>query len=473
MRLVDHRVISAALASSRKVFLVFVFDKTILEALTNPEDRRVEFIWDSVLQMKEAAKKQGGELLVLHDHAIKAIPRLAKALGVGAVYCGTDYEPAAKLRDATVTSQLAKDGIDFHSVKDQAVFQESEVLTQMNKSFSVFTPYKNAWLKRLTPADLTDEAIHWKDRFAATDKLDAQWLALPSLAQMGFKTTNLKALKMGLGATGAQTQLDEFAGRMHLYGEQRDFPAIKGVSYLSIHMRFGTISVRKVAAEAFKQWQATGAGDNGAYRWLAELIWRDFYFQILHHYPHAVDSAFKREYDAIQWDNNEALFAAWCEARTGYPIIDAAMQQLNQTGFMHNRLRMVVASFLTKDLGIDWRWGERYFATTLNDFDLSANNGGWQWAASTGCDAQPYFRIFNPISQSTRFDPEGAFIRRYVPQLAALDNKSIHAPWDAAPLLLKQAGVTLGKDYPMPVVDHDTARKATLARFEVVKKSSA
>jgi deoxyribodipyrimidine photo-lyase len=217
------------------------------------------------------------------------------------------------------------------------------------------------------------------------------------------------------------------------------------------------------------------AGSKGAEVWLSELIWREFYHQILHHHPHVVKSAFKREYDAIGWEHGKLAkqrFAAWCEGRTGYPLVDAAMAQINQTGYMHNRLRMVVASFLVKDLGIDWRWGEQYFATHLNDFDLAANNGGWQWASSSGCDAQPYFRIFNPISQSEKFDAEAKFIRRYLPTLAGLNDKDIHAPWLAKPIALQAAGVEIGKDYPEPIVDHAQARAETLARYAVVKKAA-
>jgi deoxyribodipyrimidine photo-lyase len=215
-------------------------------------------------------------------------------------------------------------------------------------------------------------------------------------------------------------------------------------------------------------------GDEGAQTWLSELIWRDFYHQILFHHPHVVSGAFKREYNSIVWEHGkiaEKLFNAWCEGKTGYPLIDASMMQINQTGYMHNRLRMVVASFLVKDLGIDWRWGEAYFAKHLNDFDLAANNGGWQWASSSGCDAQPYFRIFNPISQSEKFDAQAKFIKRYLPQLSALSDDAIHAPWLAKPIDLKAAGIELGKDYPMPIVDHATARAKTLERYAVIKKN--
>ena len=239
-----------------------------------------------------------------------------------------------------------------------------------------------------------------------------------------------------------------------------------------MHLRFGTVSIRQLASLAFQR-QATGS--QGAAVWLSELIWRDFYAAILANFPHVAERAFKPEYDAIQWEQGpgaEALFKAWCEAKTGYPLVDAAMMQLNQTGYMHNRLRMVAGSFLVKDLGLDWRWGERYFAEKLNDFDLSANNGGWQWVASSGCDAQPYFRIFNPISQSEKFDPQGKFIRRYLPQLGRLTDKAIHAPWLAKPIELQAAGITLGTDYPHPVVQHDQARAKTLARYAAVKKAT-
>ena len=242
-----------------------------------------------------------------------------------------------------------------------------------------------------------------------------------------------------------------------------------------MHLRFGTLSVREAARAAWQRMQhRSDAAVRGASTWLSELIWRDFYHQILHHHPHVVSACFKPKFDAIQWEQGakaDALFQAWCEGQTGYPLVDAAMAQINTTGHMHNRLRMVTASFLTKDLGIDWRWGERYFAQHLNDFDLAANNGGWQWAASTGCDAQPWFRIFNPVRQSERFDPQGQFIRRYLPQLAALPDAAIHAPWTARPIDLAAAGVVLGKNYPWPVVDHEQARRRTLARFKAAVTS--
>jgi deoxyribodipyrimidine photo-lyase len=241
-----------------------------------------------------------------------------------------------------------------------------------------------------------------------------------------------------------------------------------------VHLRFGTISIRTLARAALLRTRINNeieaTTSQGAQVWLSELIWRDFYFQVLYHNQHVVENAFKPEYDQIIWDNDERLFEAWCKGETGYPIVDAAMTQLNTSGYMHNRLRMVVASFLIKDLGIDWRWGEKYFAEKLNDFDLAANNGGWQWAASSGCDAQPYFRIFNPIKQSEKFDSEGKFIKRYLPQLAKFDAKQVHAPWLAAPMLQRAAGCVVGIDYPQPIVMHETARKNTLERYAIIRK---
>jgi len=271
--------------------------------------------------------------------------------------------------------------------------------------------------------------------------------------------------------SGAGRLLDAFLPRLAAYDHDRDFPAKDSTSRLSIHLRFGTLSVRRLVRLLREQIDA-GSGGPGAPVWLSELIWREFYMMILHRHPRVTTQAFKAAFDAVAWDQGraaDALFAAWCEGRTGYPLVDAAMLQLNRTGFMHNRLRMVTASFLTKDLGIAWQRGERYFALKLNDYELASNNGGWQWAASTGCDAQPWFRIFNPVTQSTRFDPDGAFIRQWLPQLAGLDGKAIHAPWLAKPAALDKAGVVLGKDYPRPVVDHEAARATTLARFKAIR----
>ncbi len=475
LRADDNAALHHALRAAREVWCVFVFDREILDALPR-RDRRVEFIRESVEALSHALAtlgaahgRAGVRLIVRHGHASTELPELASLLRVQAVYANHDDEPAVLARDGRVRAALATSGIAWHTSKDHVVFERSELLTGAGKPYSVFTPYKNAWLKKVEPYFLKAYPVEpYADSLATAPEAAAA--GVPLLTELGFEPSNLHALKIATGSSGAQALFADFKQRVGLYEETRNFPAVKGPSYLSVHLRFGTISIRQLARAACELIEAGAA--RGAEVWLSELIWRDFYHQILHHQPHVVGASFKPDYDRIVWEEGteaEALFAAWCEGRTGYPLVDAAMAQINQSGYMHNRLRMVVASFLVKDLGIDWRWGERYFAEHLNDFDLAANNGGWQWAASTGCDAQPYFRIFNPVSQSEKFDASGKFIRRYLPQLAALPDKVIHAPWQARPLELQAAGIELGRDYPLPIVQHDEARARTLKRFSVVK----
>jgi deoxyribodipyrimidine photo-lyase len=357
----------------------------------------------------------------------------------------------------------------LHTSKDHVVFERDEILTGSGNPYSVFTPYKAAWLKALDPFQLRAYPVA---RYAGAlaplpDGVDAD---IPALDAIGFRRTNLHTLKLPVGSAGAQALFADFLERIDDYAHARDYPAVRGPSYLSTHLRFGTISVRQVAREACTRMQA---GSRGAAAWLGELVWRDFFHQVLHHHPDVVDHAFQPAYDHLRWEHGhhaETRFAAWCAGRTGYPLVDAAMAQIVQTGYMHNRLRMIAASFLVKDLGIDWRRGERWFADHLLDYDLAANNGGWQWAASTGCDASPWFRVFNPVTQSRRFDPHGRFIRRYLPPLRDLPDAVIHAPWEASPLELATARIELGRDYPKPIVDHEQARAKTLARYAAVKE---
>lgn len=470
----DNAALFYALKHAQRVYCVFIFDREILDALPNKADRRVEFMWESLVELKQSLVARGGDLIVRHERADGAIAALAQQLKVNAVFANEDYEPRAVARDARVGEVLSKQGCELRLCKDTVIFAKSEVLTQLSKPYTVFTPYKNAWLKKLTGFFTR---AYPTARYQANLAKPPFACALPTLEAMGFARTNLKALGLQPGMGGAAKLIADFMPRMGTYQAARDFPAVKGVSYLSIHNRFGTCSVRELVQAALRQSQRPrdvaeeGTGE-GAAVWLSELIWREFYFQIIHHHPGAASGNFKPEYDALQWENDPALFTAWCEARTGFPIVDAAMRQINQTGFMHNRLRMIVASFLTKDLLIDWRWGEKYFADHLNDFDLAANNGGWQWAASTGCDAQPYFRIFNPQSQSERFDPEGKFIRRYVPELAALPNKYIHAPASLPPLEALRIGFELGKHYPVPIVVHGVQRIRAMAMYAAAKGES-
>ena len=474
LRVDDHAALYHALRSARRVWCVFVFDRDIL-ALLPRADRRVEFIRDSLVGVDASLRAlavshgiEGAGLIVRHGVAADEIAALAAELDAQAVYANHDDDPQALERDRRVRGRLASQGIALHTSKDHVIFERDEVLTQGGTPFSVFTPYQRAWLKTLTPYHL--QAYPVARHAAALAPLPtASGGGVPTLESIGFERTNLHRLRLPSGADGGREMLADFLDRIDDYHQTRDFPAVKGPSYLSTHLRFGTVSIRRLARVARNR---SEAGERGAEVWLSELIWRDFYHQILHHHPHVIDGAFKPAYDRIRWAHGKTAdehFEAWCEGRTGYPLVDAAMHQINQTGYMHNRLRMVTASFLVKDLGIDWRRGEAYFAEKLNDFDLAANNGGWQWAASTGCDAQPYFRIFNPVTQSQKFDAEGKFIRRYLPALADLPDKLIHAPWLARPVDLAAAGVDIGVDYPAPIVDHADARKRTLARYAVVK----
>lgn len=469
LRLTDHAALATALRDHAQVHLAFVFDRKILDPLP-PRDRRVDFIQRSLSSLDAQLRIEGGALRVLHGDPTREIPELVRSLNVAAVYVNRDYEPDAVERDRIVESALEGIGCRWISCKDQVIFETDEVMTQDGRSFSVFTPYKRAWLKRLTPAALAAHPVSLAGRLAA---VEPQLAGVPDLASIGFEPTDLDALGVRAGEDGAQRLLEDFASRIGRYQATRDFPAVKGPSYLSVHLRFGTVSVRTLARLAWQTAEADPAAAGGAQTWLSELIWRDFYFQILWHHPKVVRQSFRAEYDEIAWENDPERFKAWCEGRTGYPLVDAAMLQLEHSGYMHNRLRMVTASFLTKDLGIDWRLGEAWFARKLIDFDLAANNGGWQWASSSGCDAQPWFRIFNPVTQSERFDLEGKFIKRYLPQLATLNARSIHAPWRCGPIELQAAGVRLGSDYPYPIVEHDQARQLTLARYGVVKKKTA
>jgi deoxyribodipyrimidine photo-lyase len=441
---------------------VFVFDTDILNQLANRADRRVEFIWHSLADLRSALRELGSDLHILHGSAQQLIPRFALQIGAQAVFCNHDEEPQAHQRDAIVATQLGDAGIAFHDYKDHVIFERNEIRTGSGTPYRVFTPYKNTWLQKVD--DFYLRAYPTEKYFSHLAKFDAD--ELPSLEALGFNETNLSQLAMPCGMSGAATMFEDFRQRMAHYHESRDFPAVKGVSYLSTHLRFGTISIRTLVRLAY-----FSAGQ-GAQTWLSELIWRDFYHTLLHHTPRVVDHAFKPQFEHLAYTNNATWFEAWKNGQTGYPLVDAGMRQLDQTGFMHNRLRMVTASFLVKDLQIDWRWGEQYFAEHLNDFDLAANNGGWQWAASTGCDAQPWFRIFNPVTQSEKFDASGKFIRRYLPELASCPDKFIHAPWTLPASEQRAQNLVIGENYPAPIVDHAVARNKTLAMFKAAAGGS-
>ena len=475
LRVADHPALARALREAQAVWGVFVLDTTILAGLP-ADDRRVAFIRASLADLDGQIRqlsRGGAALIVRHADPVDAIPRLAAQLDVQAVYFHRDDDPAARARDAQVYERLRADGRAMHGFKDHVIFERREILTGGGTPYGVFTPYRNAWLKALhARPNLLDDC----GSDAATPTLaqapDSPWrdaAPVPMLSEFGFDDAATSRLQddPGLrpGSAGGAELLIEFLDRLDDYAATRDFPATPGPSHLGVHLRFGTLSLRRLVRLAG---QRIEGGSRGAQTWLSELVWRDFYHQVLFHHPHVVGHAWRPDCDDIPWEQGpeaDAHLAAWCEGRTGYPLVDAGMRQLAATGYMHNRLRMVTASFLTKDLGVSWQRGEAVFARRLNDFELASNNGGWQWAASTGCDAQPWFRIFNPVTQSERFDPQGTFIRRWVPELRLLGGAAIHAPWKARPAELAAARVALGRDYPHPVVDHAAAREKTLTRF--------
>jgi len=450
LRLHDHAALHHALKSGLPVACVFVFDSTILQSLP-ANDVRLAFIYDSLLQVQEQLRQNGSELITVYGDPVQKIPELAISLNAKTVYTNEDYEPAAITRDRAVSHALSSQGMELQLFKDQVIFAQDEILTQQKQPYTVLRPTSAiGW--RVSNLNMCK---HTTARKANGPRCPSK----PCLAwsNWAFKTSLAQKLLNPAGWQGAQTLLEEFEPRIHAYQERRDFPAKRGVSYLAPHLRFGTLSIRQAVSLAWP------SDSEGAATWLSELIWREFYQQFLWHHPETASESFKPAYKDLPFPNREDWFQAWKEGQTGYPIVDAAMRQLNQSGYMHNRLRMISASFLVKDLLIDWRWGEQYFAQKLLDYDMASNVGGWQWAASTGCDAQPYFRIFNPITQSRKFDPDGQFIRRYVPELASLDKQAVHAPWQAKQLPIE---FRLGQDYPAPIVDHDTQRHLALALFK-------
>lgn len=463
LRLRDHRALFEACEAADEVAVVFVFDSEILGELKDSADTRVTFIHRSLVEMDSKLRAMGSRLVCVYGNPVELIPDLAKKLGATLVVASHDLEPYAMARDGEMKGRLAADGVDMVTFKDHVVFESGEVMNQAGLPFRVYTPYSKTWRANFVEGVHAAEYVPNYERLVGLEALNELLVdggrdEIPTLESMGFVEAEPW---LPAGEDAAHERMAWFDSKMGAYKELRDFPAIEGTSGMSAHLRFGTISVRELVRAALRKVDS-GVDVAGADKWLAEVIWRDFYHDILGNFPRVVETTFSPLYEAMVWPGSESeraeeLYVAWEEGRTGYPIVDAAMRCLNQTGWMHNRLRMVVASFLTKHLLIDYRLGEAHFARKLLDFDLACNNGGWQWAASVGCDAQPYFRVFNPYLQSKKFDSDGTFIRQWVPEIASLSGELIHEPTLSDCRLL---------GYPSPIVDHSTARDEAIKLFK-------
>ena len=422
LRLHDNAGLYHALKSENPVLPVFIFDKNILDKLEDKKDRRVEFIHNAVSEMQDELLKFGSSLLVKYGSPEEIFPALLNEYDVSEIYTNHDYETYAHDRDNAVSEYAMSEGVEFKTYKDHVIFEKNEVLSGAGTPYTVFTPYSRKWKEKALDTSYLES---YPNEEYFNNFLKAEEMPIPSLEDMGFEKVEYNFPSKEVRENIVKN-----------YAEKRNFPAIEGTSRLSVHLRFGTVSIRDLARKA-KDLSET---------WLNELIWRDFYANILYHFPHVGQGhAFRREYEKIEFRNNEVEFQKWCEGKTGYPIVDAGMREMNATGFMHNRVRMITASFMIKHLLIDWRLGEAYFAKKLNDFDLASNNGGWQWAAGSGCDAAPYFRVFNPRLQTEKFDKSLEYIKKWVPELNTFD-------------------------YPQPMVDHDFARKRVLEVYQKALK---
>ena len=410
LRLEDNIGLTAALKANQPVLPIFIFDSDILQELPK-DDARVSYIYQQLEELNKKLKKRNSGLAVFHGTPEEIFNELGNSLDIHSVYTNKDYEPYAIKRDSIIKELLNKKNIEFHTFKDQVIFEENEILKNDGKPYTVFTHYKNKWRAKYELLNKEQETP--KDNFLKFES------SFPSIEEIGFQISNIVVQPFVL------IDLED-------YEEIRNFPGMDKTTYVSPHLRFGTISVRKLAQIA----------SNKSDCYLNELAWREFFMQILYHFPHVVNSNFKPKYNGIEWRNNEEEFDKWSKGETGYPIVDAGMRQLNETGYMHNRVRMVVASFLCKHLLIDWKWGEAYFAVKLLDYELSSNNGNWQWSSGTGCDSAPYFRIFNPYEQTKRFDKGLEYIRRWVPEYDTLE-------------------------YAFPMVEHKFARERALKTYKI------
>ena len=462
----DNVALAEAAGASDKVALAFVLDPALLrgERVGAP---LVQAFFSALASLRAELRARGSELALLEGDFAEQLVGFAQRIGATSLYYNEDYEPEAIERDARVRAVLQSAGVAVHSSLDHVYFGADEVRTEGGAPYRIFTPYKRRWLDQLALAP----RLPVRSNRASAERLLARaeigaTLELPEPEAYGHHSS---AAYPSCSEAAARARLDRFlaeGGASDGYAVGRDLPAIEGTSRLSPDLRAGTIGIRTCVERARAAMEGASAQRRASLEvWLSELIWRDFYQQILRNFPHVANAPFLSAAAAIAWRDDEQNFRAWCEARTGYPIVDAAMRQLNTTGWMHNRLRMIVASFLSKDLLLNWQWGERYFERHLADADLAQNNGGWQWAASTGTDAAPYFRIFNPVLQGQRFDPEGAFVRAMLPALRSVPTKYVHAPWQMPPLVQRESGCIVGENYPAPIVDRSETKARVLAAF--------
>lgn len=459
LRLFDNHGLFEALNSSKTVYPIFIFDPSILDKLPTKSDKRVQLIWDALSDINSQLEKYNTRLSIFYGQPDEIIPKLSHLWNTSSVFTNEDYEPNTIHRDQKVSRILLTQNTTLHILKDHVIFHKNEIVKSDGSPYVVFTPYSKAWKASLNNSHYQ---LFPSENFLFKIKTPplTDFSLINSLNEIGFQNIAVSfhgSRENGLGF------LTDFSNRINSYDDFRNYPAQKGVSYLSPFLRFGLISIRECVRLAISNKSV------GAEKWLNELIWRDFYSQILFNFPHVVEGPFQTKYNSIQFPFDDQKWSAWCNGKTGFPIVDAAMHQLNQTGWMHNRLRMVVASFLIKDLHIDWRLGEKYFADLLLDFDLASNNGGWQWAASTGCDAQPYFRIFNPLLQSQKFDPDGHFIKKYLPSLSSVSKKFIHEPF-TDPKFSDSLFSNHILDYPKPIVDHANVKPITLSIYQSSKQ---
>lgn len=461
LRVSDNTALLEAARRAEQIVPLFILEDAFR---TGPDvgAARTTYLLRAVECLRRSLKELGYTLIVRCGKSEEELLRVCREAKAQAVFCNRRYEPYALARDGRIRQSLQREGIAFEQFKDAVIWEEREILTQQGGPYTVFTPYARAWKARKIPAPIPSLS---RAKHASPDLRSDR---LPTSDELGHK---LEQSVPEAGEEAARRRLQKFMSESVLgYDRLRDVPAVDGTSQLSFHLRAGTVGIRTVleclqgvSAKAVKSKSAKKDGQPGCETFLNELIWREFYLQILANFPHVMKGCFRPEYDALEWSANKKHFQAWCEGMTGYPIVDAAMRCLNDTGWMHNRLRMIVAMFLTKDLLINWQWGERYFMKKLVDGDMAANNGGWQWSAGTGTDAAPYFRIFNPVSQGERFDPEGSFVRAWVPELADLPGKSIHQPWEAGELFVS-------RKYPARIVRHEEQRPRCLEMYKKIKK---